>query len=220
MGVKIVVVLLLVAVVAVVLIKLRQDASKARHEVMMRLSDEAEAKGVVSPTEELFRAEGVPVSDELRQSLVTAPPAAPAPSKPAPPLRSDPEVAPDDAESSDVSPTPAAGGDLADLFEGIEMPCDLAPLTMTAAPGVNCAVATFVTDEGQRPVLAANLGQELTRIGCVVTWLDGSTAKVERGDDTADITIYDQPDQVKDADGTQAFPTTTTRQVVVKLTAT
>jgi hypothetical protein len=224
--------LILLAGAVVVVVKLRMDAKRDRNEVIARLSDETTDVSTVSPTEALFREEGIPVSDELRQGLVGGEPAEAKPSsiqaavgvlsraRPAPPGSTvgAPPTGGTTAPAAGVT-NPPPGTDLSDLCAGIEMPCDLAPLTMTGAPGINCAIATFSTSADARGHLAAELGTELARIGCAVRWIDGSTALVRRDADTAVVTIYDRPDEYLSADGTPLFGAVPTGQVVVQLTA-
>src|SRR5664279_5395988 len=68
------VVLLFVSAGGLVLSWLRYDAGRKRRETTARLAAEAQDNAIASPTEELFRSEGIPVSDAMRQGLATAPP--------------------------------------------------------------------------------------------------------------------------------------------------
>jgi hypothetical protein len=225
-------VLLLLAAAVAIAIKFRMDAKRERHEVLARLSDETSTVSTVSPTEALFREEGVPVSDELRQGLVGAPEPEPRPNpiqaavgvlsraRPAPPgsvVGSPPTGATAASVPGVDDPPPTT--DLSDLCAGIEMPCGLAPLAMTGAPGINCAIATFSTSDDVRGQLVAELGNELVRVGCSVRWVDEATALVRRDADIAVVTIYDRPDELIGADGTSRFGAVPPGRVVVQLTA-
>ena len=225
--------LLLLGGAIAVLVKFRIDAKRDRHAVMARLADETGDAGLVSPTEALFREEGVPVTDELRQGLVGGEPdleEKPNPIQAAVGVLSRARPAP----PGSVVGAPPMGGtassvpgvtnpphttDLSDLCAGVQMPCDLAPLTMTGAPGINCAIATFSTSADVRAHLAGELAEELVRIGCSIRWVDGATALVRRDADTAVVTIYDRPDEYVDHDGTPRFGQLPPGRVVVQLTA-
>jgi hypothetical protein len=185
-------------------VKLRYEAARERTRVVARLNEEAAALEHLTPTERLFQAEGVPIP---RDPATTPPPASAG------------EVAEQPAASVPQS-SPAQGpSDLAELFEGVELPCELAPVSMTGAPGVNCTVAVFATSRDHRPVLSSALGDEFTRIGCAVTWIDNCTAQVRRGTHSAVVSIYDHPGDHTHSDGSPMFPTVGPTQLVVKLTA-
>lgn len=183
-------------------VKLRYEAARERTRVLARLNEEAAALEHLTPTERLFQAEGVP----MPRDTSTAPP----------PER---DVAERPTVEAQPSVSTLGSSDLAELFEGVELPCELAPVSMAGAPGVNCTVAVFATSRDHRPVLSAALGDEFTRIGCSVTWIDNSTAQVRRGSHSAVVSIYDHPGDHTHADGSPVFPTVGPAQVVVKLTA-
>jgi len=231
--VKAVVVLLLLAGAVAVVAKLRYDAKRDRHEVLARLSDETSTIGVVSPTEALFREEGVPVTDELLRSLAGTQPESevkPNPLQAAVGVLQRVRLAPAEgvaggaptvgvATNVPAVANPPTTTDLSDLCAGIELPCGLTPLAMTGGLGVECAVATFSTSADVRQHLASDLADELARVGCAVRWVDGATAVVRRDDATALVTIYDRPDEHLDRDGTPRFGALPPGRVVVQLTA-
>lgn len=199
-------------------IKLRYDAARERTMVVARLSEETAALEQLTPTERLFQAEGVPLVSSA-PTTAAAPSATGTATQPPPPPT---PLSPDHSSPPSGATTPEAAGspsDLAELFEGVELPCDLAPVSMTGEPGINCSLAVFATSKDHRPVLSAALGDEFTRIGCRVTWVDNSTAQVRRGSHNAVVTIYDHPADHTNADGSPAFPTVGPSQLVVKLTA-
>lgn len=185
-------------------VKLRYEAARERTRVVARLSEEAAALEHLTPTERLFQAEGVP----LPRDTTTILPSAPARDSAEQPATAVPQSSPT------LGPS-----DLAELFEGVELPCELAPVSMAGAPGVNCTVAVFATSRDHRPVLSSALGDEFTRIGCAVTWIDNSTAQVRRGAHSAVVSIYDHPGDHTHPDGSPMFPTVGPTQLVVKLTA-
>jgi len=188
-------VLLLVLVLAItaVLVKIRTDARRARLCVAARLAEEADQKGVVSPTEELFRSAGIPVSEEMRAGLATemapSPPASgdengPSTDAPAPfdggVITATPPV--EILMASAAAPPAGRSGpsDLASIFEGFEMPDILTPVTMLPGPGVNCAHASFRADGSNVSAVVAAMTFELARVGCHTTWTNGETADIAR----------------------------------------
>lgn len=214
------------AAVLAIILKYRLDARRDRTAVMARLAQEGATTGVTSPTEELFRSVGAPVPEEMRGGLATA----------APPPRTVPRLgdvigAVSKRPSTQAAPPPpqplptvvpqAPGGaaELATIFAGVRMPCDLAPLTATGT-AAGSGSALFATSMGYAAGLTDALSSSFEQIGCVVTWVDDTTAVVRRGADCAAVTIHLDADRVTDENGVAAFPTAGAGQLVVKLTAT
>lgn len=201
-------VLVLVAV-AIGLLKMHFDARRDRREAIGRLAEEGIFSGA-SPTERLFREEGVPVPDAMRDGLVSPI------SVPEKDLRRAGALRPAEADGTPptvdepVTPTPVAG-ELDGALQGVRLPCGLAPLTgvPTGAAG---RVANFVTDVARRAELHDALDAELRRMGMEVVWTDPTTALARGGRGAVMVRVHELPDPA-------AFPTAPANSVVVQLTA-
>lgn len=209
--------LLLFAAVGVAVVKFRADAARSRKEVLARLSEEREVRGDYSPTAELFREVGVPVPEPILATTPAAalPPPAPAPPAPAPPAPTshvptagaDGPVSPLSAPPSPPAPT----HHLTNVFRGIRMPAELAPLgEMTPT------VAAFVTRRAAREV-RDGLAAELARLGAQVSWPEPTVALVVRDGHSAMMAIHPRPDIVRDLDGSPCFPTAPPDSCVVRM---
>jgi len=204
--------LLLATVALMVIFKVRSDASASRKEVLARLRAESEASGVVSPTAELFREVGVPISDELAANLVDAPVTAPAQGG----TRIQTVIETLQPNRSDLSTAavPAAPSAFATFLAGIVLPSGLVPLASAA----NDTSIAFVTTQAERPTLAQALTDELGKIQLTTRWIDGSTAQIQGPEGLALVSIYDRPEHVREPDGSATFPTVSAGQVVVRFT--
>jgi len=213
--------LLLFAAIGVAVVKFRADAARSRKEVLARLSEEREVRGDYSPTAELFREVGVPVPEPV---LATAPAAAPPPPAPVPPAPAPPAAMPHIPTAAPLEPAsplsappppsvsaPVATHQLTDVFRGIRMPAELAPLgEMTPT------VAAFVTRRGAREV-RDGLAAELARLGAQVSWPEPTVALVVRDGRSAMVAIHPRPDIVRDLDGSPCFPTAPPDSCVVRM---
>jgi hypothetical protein len=217
MRVRVLVLLILVAAAIGIVARVRYAAKQQREAVLARLSSETASAAALSPTEELFRSEGVPVSDELRRGLVgglTPTPAAP----PVPP-----PFLPSAASAAPASAAPSAvvaerPRDLTEMLAGLELPGGLVPLVDAASSGPD-DVATFTASGTARDDLRVALGAELVRLGWEVAWIDSATALARRGADSAVVRIYDRPADVTAPDGTQLHPGLAADRLVVTFTA-
>ena len=185
-------------VVGGLFLKLRMDASRQRREVLTRLHGAGVLTGASSPTEALFRESGVPIPEAMRAGLATAAPAIKLPKGVAatPPA----EQA---ATPTATNPTPVAAGpaptdaapvtDLAALFDGISLPCNLIPLPGDAGGDLR-SFAAFGTSVDQAGVVTGAIGAELDRLGRTTRWIDGSTAHVSGPAGSAILSIEREPD--------------------------
>jgi hypothetical protein len=229
--VKVLVLLILVAIAIAIVARVRYAAKQQREAVLARLTSETAAVGPLSPTEELFRSEGVPVSDELRRSLVggltptPAAPPVPPPSMPTPAVRAASSTAPAAAATAAAATAapPVTGAalaerttDVAELFAHMELPAGLVPLV---DPASGRDVATFTASSETRRDLPRALGDELSRLGWEVSWIDGATALTRRGAQSAVVRIYDRPEDLAAPDGTPLHPDIAPDRLVVTLTA-
>jgi hypothetical protein len=180
------VVLLIVCLVGLVLSWLRYDAGRKRRETTARLESETPGGVVASPTEELFRSEGIPVPDAMRQGLATAP------SEPTvklgPMLQAAAQTARQGLGQIRLPSSPLTErSDLDALVSGVELPCELAPLVAeTAQPG---SPAVFVTGKERQGELHDELHTAFARIGCSVRWTDDSNAAIRRGPYSGELAI-------------------------------
>ena len=127
-------------------------------------------------------------------------------------------------ESSDVHPTvsisagsgsiPVRTRSVADALTGIQMPCDLAPLTGSGAPDDPTHVV-FATEGHPAHRVGVSVGDELERIGCHLEPVDATTLWAERGPDSLEVRIH--PDAATTMDGDERrFPTASEGSVVVE----
>jgi hypothetical protein len=191
------VVLLFVSIGGLVLSWLRYDAGRKRRETTARLAAEA-GDAIASPTEELFRSEGIPVSEAMRQGLATAPPPPPASQKIGPMLQAAALSAREGLgqlrlPANSLTAPQTDRSDLDALVSGVELPCALAPLVEADAPAGDAAV--FVTALEHRGELHDELHTSFARIGCSVRWIDDSTASIRRGPYSGEVTIEALPER-------------------------
>jgi hypothetical protein len=185
------VVLLIVCAAGLALSLLRYDAGKKRRETTARLAEEMKSSPTVSPTEELFRSEGVPVPDAMLAGLASAP--APAPPKIGPMIQAAAQNARQGLGQLRVPTGPdQERSDLDSLVKGVELPCDLAPLV---ADGPSTEGAVFVTATAHRDELHDELHTAFARIGCSVNWADNSTAAIRRGPFSGRLSIEAMPER-------------------------
>lgn len=184
---------LLVAIVAVAAVtaRLRIEATRNRKAVVARLAEEQVTRGELSPTAELFREVGAPLDRIPTPAGVSAAAGGRAPVE-----------------------APVLTHTLTDVFAGIEMPADLAPLGQ-----MTDATATFVTTRSARDV-HDGLVAELERLGLTTAWPEPTVAVVTREDRSATVTIHPRPDTARDLDGALCFPTAPPHTCVVRMTLT
>ncbi len=179
------VVLLIVSLIGLAMSWFRFQAGRSRRETTARLAAESDG-GVISPTEELFRAEGVPIPDAMRHGLSTAPP--PPTQKLGPMLQAAAQTARSSLGQVRTTVAPLLErSDLDALVAGVQLPCDLAPLPGDE-PGPDGGV-TFVTSVDQRDELRDELHTAFARIGCSVRWSDDDSATIRRGPYAGELTI-------------------------------
>lgn len=170
------------AVVLALVLKYRLDARRGRDAVIERMTQETSAAGATSPTEELFRSVGAPISDDLRAGLASAPNSPPTP-RPAPPASAAPATA--------TIGSPA----LETLCRGIRLPCELAPL-VSSEQANSSETLSFSTSAGHLEGMGEALGSAFGEIGCSLSWIDAKTAVIRRGSDGAVMTIYPEPERI------------------------
>ncbi len=210
--------------VLVIFARYKTLARRDRTTVIARLAEESPA-GVLSPTEELFRTEGIPISDDLRRGLASAPP--PPPVSVTATLGSAVNRARSSIVSLGATATPTAAappvGDadhwssLGAMFAGINLPCDLAPVG--TPDDIRTNRIDFSTDASQLAALPAALDEAVSAIGWNPSWVDGSTATLRRGEDVVLLRIYDRPDLLRDGADTRALAEVRPGDVVVRLVA-
>lgn len=224
-------VLLIVAACVVGGMKYRAQATRERKAVLERMNQEQLARGELSPTAELFREAGAPMSvlagggsptlattgTGMPGSPSTMPSPMPMPMPmptPAPAGPAGGTVLPPEAPTTADDAHPGSTADLAAMFAGIQMPAGLAPFGTMSTTSV-----AFVTGVGAREVQPA-LAAELERIGAEVRWVEPTVAQVQRAGGTAALTIYPRPEVAVDLDGNRMFPTAPPDSCVVRLALT
>lgn len=223
--VKALLLLCVATAVLVIFARYKTLARRDRTTVIARLAEESPA-GVLSPTEELFRSEGIPISDDLRRGLASAPP--PPPTSVAASVGSAINRAKSSITSLGSTGTTAApmaaSLDVADawsslgvMFAGINLPCGLAPVG--TPDELRTDRIDFSTDASQLATLPAALEDALSAIGWDPSWVDESTATLRRGDEVALLRIYDRPELVGDGTSTQGLAGVRPGDVVVRLVA-
>jgi hypothetical protein len=218
--VNVLVLLILVAAAVGIVARVRYTAKQQRETVLARLSSETAAAAPLSPTEELFRSEGIPVPDELRRGLVGGlAGGALSPTPPAPPVPppSVPHLASSGAAPASAAVVADRRPDLTALLAGMEPPAGLVPLVDPATTAHD--VVTFTGARELRNDLPDLLGTELERLGWEVSWIDGATALARRGEASAVVRIYDRAADLSGPDGTPLHPDLAADRVVVTLTA-
>jgi hypothetical protein len=220
--VRVLVLLILVAAAVGIVARVRYAAKQQRETVLARLSSETASTAPLSPTEELFRSEGIPVPDELRRGLVGGLPGgglSPAPSAPPVPRPSVPHLA-------SSAPAPASAAvvadrrlDLTELLAGMEPPAGLVPFVDPARTTQEVVTLTGDGDSALRDRLPGLVGAELERLGWDVSWIDGATALARRGDASAVVRIYDRAADLTGPNGAPLHPDLPPDRVVVTLTA-
>jgi hypothetical protein len=105
---------------------------------------------------------------------------------------------------------------IAEALSGIQMPCDLAPLTLGVAglDPVNVDLVTTGVGPGE---VAAQLDSELTRLGYEVTDLGAGEQLATRGETVVRVKVHDRPALSVRADG-RGFPNAPSDSIVVELT--
>jgi len=118
--------------------------------------------------------------------------------------------------SADVGP-PALRSSLsiADALSGIEMPCDLAPLTLGSAD-LDATRIDFVTSGVGAAEVTAQLDAELARLGYAIDDLGGGERLSTRDDVVVRVRVHDRPAVSVAADG-RGFPTAPPDSIVVEL---
>lgn len=132
------------------------------------------------------------------------------------------DMAPTDSASSSPSDEhPAAHGSMpvrtrsiAEILTGIQMPCDLAPLTGLEALE-NPTHVVFTTEGHPAHRVGVSISDELERIGCTLEPVDATTLRVKRGSDSLDVQIHPDAAQAMDGDE-KRFPTASEGAVVVE----
>jgi hypothetical protein len=184
------------------------------------------------------RASASPVRDAGPTPTATAdapvPPPAPSPSDPAVaftgsapvvpdgigPAGTEPDAEPEPAPAVVPPPPPPDGAgraaDLAGALDGINLPCDLAPLTLGAAELDPDHVDLVTTGVAAREV-TEELRRELGRLGYEVTDLGAGEHQATREETSVRFKIHDRPAVSVAADG-RGFPTAPPDGLVVELT--
>lgn len=178
------------AVALALVLKYRLDARRGRNAVIERMTQETSATGVTSPTEELFRSVGAPISDDLRAGLASAPPPSPKPGA------ATAAAATPSATAATPSATATIGSPtLETLCRGIRLPCELAPL-VSSEQANSSETLSFSTSAGHLEGMGEALGSAFGEIGCSLSWIDAKTAVIRRGSDGAVMTIYPEPERI------------------------
>jgi len=144
--------------------------------------------------------------------LPAAPPPTPGPPPAAPVL---PEGASIFDPPSDLPPTPPRAT-IAEMVEGIQLPCDLTPLVGAMRPiGARESVA-FVTRTADATSVGRAVGEELRRLGFELTTRHATEVVATRGDDWLIVAVH--PDgATAERSGERAFPNAGPGSVVVEL---
>jgi len=159
------------------------------------------------------RTDTVPV---IPPSPTASPPPTPAPATPDP---ASPTVdgrrglfAPSSAGrmSDDAGPRPT----VADVLQGISLPCDLAPIVDTDRP-VDPHRVAFVTDRASPAEVGAALGDELERLGFSLSTVADNELEATRDDGRIVVTIHADPSTVTFG-AAPAFPSAPRDGVVVE----
>jgi hypothetical protein len=103
---------------------------------------------------------------------------------------------------------------VAEVLAGIQMPCDLAPLTGFGEFDDTSHVV-FATEGHPAHRVGVSVGDELERIGCLLEPVDTTTLWAQRGSDSLEVRIH--PDAAEAMDGEERrFPTASQGAVVVE----
>lgn len=107
---------------------------------------------------------------------------------------------------------------VADILEGITMPCDLVPLTSTVGDEdlSTAKRVVFFTNGHPAPRVGSALADELARLGMEVESSDASGAVATNEAGCVELTIYANPETVQAGNG-PAFPTAPNDSVVVEI---
>ena len=117
---------------------------------------------------------------------------------------------------ADLGPTFRSSRSVADVLSGIQMPCELAPLTGLGPGAMNDPGHVVFATEGHRvEEVGALVGDELERIGCELSPITATTMRADRGSDSLEICIHPDPATVTDGAGLR-FPTAPPGSVVVE----
>jgi hypothetical protein len=111
---------------------------------------------------------------------------------------------------------PTSRRPIAELVEGIRMPCDLAPIVETVPRVGAREEVAFVTRGHSATEVGGAVGDELRRLGYELQARNETEALAVRGDDVLGVTVYPEPWMVERA-GRPAFPVAIEGSVVVEL---
>lgn len=103
---------------------------------------------------------------------------------------------------------------VADVLEGLRLPCDLAPL-IGGEPAGDPSYVAFMTEGHPPEAVGVSVGDELERIGCTLTPVDVSTLRADRGEDVVEVRIHPEASTAV-IDKRPRFPTVPPRSVVVE----
>lgn len=103
---------------------------------------------------------------------------------------------------------------IADALSGIQMPCDLAPLTLGSAD-LDATHIDFVTSGVGAAEVTAQLDAELARLGYAIDDLGGGERLSTRDDVVVRVRVHDRPAVSVAADG-RGFPTAPPDSIVVE----
>jgi hypothetical protein len=103
---------------------------------------------------------------------------------------------------------------VADVLQGISLPCDLAPLVDPGRVFDPCRVA-FVTDHATPSEVGAGLGDELERLGFSLATLSDTELEATKDDRRVTVTIHPDPSTVTFG-AAPAFPNLPAGSVVVE----
>lgn len=136
--------------------------------------------------------------------------------------RSDPPAAPSRTGSifdeGAAIPSPATGPAraVAEVVQGISLPCNLVPVAnFVPRPGAR-DVAVFSTTSHPPQTVGQEIGAELRRLGFDLQARHQTEAVATRDGDTLHVEVHSAPDTVERT-GEMAFPTATAGSVVVEL---
>ncbi len=124
----------------------------------------------------------------------------------------------DAASIFDEEAGPAPSGPsrpVAEMVQGIRLPCNLAPVaTYVPRPGAR-DVAVFSTTSHPPATVGQEVGAELRRIGFDLQARHRTEALATRGDETLHVEVHAAPGTLE-RDGKSAFPTAAPGAVVVE----
>lgn len=166
-------------------------------------------------------------AEDQPPSALTKQWAPPPPDPDAPPERADEDVAAP-ADSSPARPTvpgtiaaagPASSGappSLADLLQGIALPCDLVPLTQSVTTTGPMTELVAGTTSARADEVGTALADEIERLGYTVSTINDRLALAEGPRGAVEIEIHPDAGSATDG-GALKFPTAESGTVVVEL---